>query len=282
MSAAAVSIVDVVSLAGDEESVNEDAWGTSGPHAWVIDGATGLGAKLLPEASDAAWFATTLRDALGAVDGAGARTRLGAAIEIVRRSFAAQATRAPRGAWEMPCASVMLATACQQHVELAWLGDCTALIRGGDGTLARAGAGGEDARAEAARAVRLGASGRSGWLRSETTIEALRRSRETYNRPGGAWVARLEPEAADHAQSLTVAIAPPARLLLMTDGFAALAHRYARYDHAALLAAAERSGLAVLGAELRRIERDEDPLGARYPRFKQSDDATAVLVAIGA
>jgi hypothetical protein len=29
---------------------------------------------------------------------------------------------------------------------------------------------------------------------------------------------------------------------------------------------------------LRRIERDEDPAGARYNRFKQSDDATAVLM----
>jgi hypothetical protein len=282
MAAAMISVIDAVSLAGDDKRVNEDAWGMAGRHAWVIDGATGLGAKLLPGDSDAVWFAATLNEALAAVDADDARTRIAAAIDVGRQKFATQAARAPIAGWETPCGSLMLATAHENHVELAWLGDCTALIRGRDGTIARAGAGGEDARAEAARAVRMGASGRGGWLRSKDTIDALRRSRDNFNRPGGTWVARLEPEAAEHAETLSVSIEPPARLLLMTDGFAALAHHYERYDHAALFAAAERTGLAALGAELRRIEREEDPLGARYSRFKQSDDATAMLLEIRA
>jgi len=281
MSAAVISVIDVVSLPGDDERVNEDAWGMAGRHAWIIDGATGLGAKLLPGDSEAAWFAATLSEALTAVDADDARTRIRAAIDVVRNKFSALAARAPTAGWETPCGSLMLATAHENRVELAWLGDCTALIRDRDGTIASAGAGGEDARAEAARAVRFGASGRGGWLRSKDTIDALRRSRENFNRPGGTWVARLEPEAAEHAEMLSVPIKAPARLLLMTDGFAALAHQYERYDHAALFAAAERTGLAAVGAELRRIEREEDPLGTRYSRFKQSDDATAVLLEIG-
>jgi hypothetical protein len=279
---AAMSIIDVVSLAGDAGNVNEDAWGTAERHAWIIDGATGLGAKLLPGPSDAAWFAMALNDALAAVDVEGARTRLAAAIERVRRSFEVQAARKPTDSWEVPCGSVMLATTHTKHVELVWLGDCTALVRGRDGTITGAGAGAEDARLEAAKAVRMGASGRSGWLRSEATIEALRLSRETYNRPGGMWIARLEPEAADHAESQSVPIEPSTRLLMMTDGFAALSHRYSRYDHASLFSAAERIGLAALGGELRRIEREEDPAGAEYNRFKQSDDATAMLIEIHA
>src|SRR5262249_47128338 len=282
MNEAVMSIIDVVSLAGDADTVNEDAWGTTGHHAWVIDGATGLGAKLLPGASDAAWYAMALGDALAAVDVEGARPRIAAAIEHVRRSFEVQAARKPTGAWEVPCGSLMLAAAHTNHVELAWLGDCTALIRGRDRTITSIGAGVEDAGQEAAKAVRMGASGRSGWLRSKGTTEALRLSRERYNRPGGTWVARLEPEAADHAETLTVPIEPSARLLMMTDGFAALAHRYGRYDHATLFTATERIGLAALGEELRRIERDEDRAGARYNRFKQSDDATAMLIGIRA
>jgi hypothetical protein len=254
--------------------------GTAGRHAWVIDGATGLGAKLLRGSSDAAWFATALNDALAAVHSEGARARIAAAIERVRRGFEAQAMREPTGVWEVPCGSVMLATAHPKHVELTWLGDCTALVRDCDGAITSIGAGVEDARLETAKAIRMGASGLDGWRQSAATTEALRRSRETYNRPGGSWVARLEPEAADHAETQTIPIEPPARLLLMTDGFAALAHRYKRYDPAALFAAAERIGLAALGEELRRVERDEDPAGAQYKRFKQSDDATAVLVEI--
>jgi hypothetical protein len=280
MNEAAMSIIDVVSLAGDADNVNEDAWGAAGRHAWVIDGATGLGAKLLPGPSDAAWFATALNDALAAVEVENARGRIAAAIERVRRSFEVQAAREPAGAWEVPCGSVMLATANEKCVELTWLGDCTALIRRHDGTIIGIGAGADDAQLEAAKAVRTGASGRSGWLRSMAVTEALRLSREAYNRPGGTWVARLEPEAADHAESMSVPIEPSARLLMATDGFAALAHRYKRYHNSQLFAAAERIGLETLGQELRRIERDEDPVGIQYPRFKQSDDATAMLLKI--
>ena len=280
MSEAAISIIDVVSLAGDAVDVNEDAWGTAGRHAWVIDGATGLGAKLLPGASDAAWFATALNDALAAVDLEEPRARIAAAIDRVRRRFEEQALRQPVGAWEVPCGSVMLATAHAKHVEIVWLGDCTALFRGRRGTIISAGATAEDARLEAAKAVRMGASGRSGWLRSKATTEALRVSRGAYNRPGGTWIARLEREAADHAERLIVPIEPSGRLLMMSDGFAALAHRYSRYDNVSLFAAAERIGLMALGKELRHIERDEDPLGTQYNRFKQSDDATAILIEI--
>lgn len=45
----------------------------------------------------------------------------------------------------------------------------------------------------------------------------------------------------------------------------------------ALIAAAREQGLKALGDKLRGIE-DGDPEGRRYPRFKKSDDATAVLL----
>ncbi len=40
-------------------------------------------------------------------------------------------------------------------------------------------------------------------------------------------------------------------------------------------------GLAGLLQELRHIEREVDPDGTRFPRFKRSDDATALLVKTG-
>ncbi len=42
------------------------------------------------------------------------------------------------------------------------------------------------------------------------------------------------------------------------------------------MTAAATKGLAALGKELRAIE-DADPLGEKFPRFKKSDDATAIL-----
>jgi hypothetical protein len=63
----------------------------------------------------------------------------------------------------------------------------------------------------------------------------------------------------------------------MTDGFSALVDRYHAYDAASLVRAAIDKGLHELGRELRAIE-TADSGGAKHPRFKDSDDATAVLM----
>jgi hypothetical protein len=68
-------------------------------------------------------------------------------------------------------------------------------------------------------------------------------------------------------------------VLLATDGFLALVSDYRRYDAEALFAAAASLGLERLGEELREIE-SKDADGTRYPRFKTSDDATALLLRV--
>ena len=52
---------------------------------------------------------------------------------------------------------------------------------------------------------------------------------------------------------------------------------YGRYTPHTLMARARTKGLVILADELREIE-DADPQGHRHPRFKKSDDATAVLL----
>ena len=49
-------------------------------------------------------------------------------------------------------------------------------------------------------------------------------------------------------------------------------------DPTALMAAALSSGLEPLVTLAREIETERDPDGRRYPRFKASDDATAILL----
>jgi hypothetical protein len=68
-------------------------------------------------------------------------------------------------------------------------------------------------------------------------------------------------------------------VLLASDGFLALASDYARYTPETLLAAAAARGLGTLGEELRAVEAS-DPEGLRFPRFKRSDDATALLLVL--
>jgi hypothetical protein len=72
-------------------------------------------------------------------------------------------------------------------------------------------------------------------------------------------------------------LTPGAVLLLCSDGFLALASDYGVYSADSLMAAAREKGLKALGEELRAIEAG-DIGGDRFPRFKKSDDATALLL----
>ena len=73
--------------------------------------------------------------------------------------------------------------------------------------------------------------------------------------------------------------APGAVLLLATDGFLTLASDYGAYGVDGLMAAAREKGLAMMGEELRTIEAG-DTGGVKFPRFKTSDDATALLLQV--
>ena len=98
------------------------------------------------------------------------------------------------------------------------------------------------------------------------------------NKPGGShWTFGLDPACADHARTWSLELRRPAHLLLMTDGFAALTDRYDAYGAGDLVQAALTRGLQELGRELRQIE-VADAGGAKHPRFKASDDATALLM----
>ena len=52
-----------------------------------------------------------------------------------------------------------------------------------------------------------------------------------------------------------------------------------RYTPEELFAAAVTRGLESLGQELRAVEAS-DPEGVKFPRFKKSDDATALLLRV--
>jgi hypothetical protein len=111
-------------------------------------------------------------------------------------------------------------------------------------------------------------------------LARMRRARAAQNTPSGIWTLGLVPEAARFVAFDESEAVAGTRLLLMSDGFAAIADDYAQLSQDDLLARALKLGLADLLAWLRRIERIEDPAAERWPRFKRSDDATAILAEI--
>jgi hypothetical protein len=156
------------------------------------------------------------------------------------------------------------------------LGDCRVIGVGADGVAHIAGGAPHAADAETRRAAAQTDADKPLLERAET-LARLRAERASINREGAHWTFGLDPACAEHTRDWRLRLPRPAHLLLMSDGFSALVDRYQAYDAAGLVRAALDKGLQELARELRAIEA-ADAAGTRHPRFKVSDDATALLM----
>jgi hypothetical protein len=314
-------LLDQLSLPGDPAKPNEDALAHLDRAALVLDGATPLGPSLLPGPSDAAWVAQfgARRLAAHLKDGDGPDAALKHALADAEKSFAGLARHPIREKWQTPCASMMLAVETerlgrapspprtrsvlavgrgsrpsepsavagprasegQRGIDFLWFGDCAAIVEQEAG-IQLVGETMEKRQAEAARARKMARDlklpAASGIDRTE--IQPLLRAARNRINSKGNWLFSPDRRAAAHVARRNLTVDDGALLLIASDGFLALVSDYGAYDTAGLMAAARRKGLAALGEELRAIERD-DALAEKFPRFKPSDDATAVLLRVG-
>jgi serine/threonine protein phosphatase PrpC len=278
-----LELLDILSLPGDPAKANEDSSGHDTKSAVVIDGATPLGDSLMPGPSDAAWIAQFGARRLMAHlrDGDGARKALRATLADTQKSFEALRRHEPQEIWQTPCASMMLAVPGDGSVEFLWFGDCAALIKQGDAAVTVIGETFDKRAAEAQRAQTVAKeknlSPAAGINRPEFSA-VLRAARNRIN-SGDTWLFSPDAKAAAHASRRVVKVTPGSILLLSSDGFLALASDYGAYNADTLMAAALDKGLAAMGDELRAIEAG-DAGGDKFPRFKKSDDATALLLKV--
>ncbi|KQV82913.1 hypothetical protein [Rhizobium sp. Root1220] len=284
-----ILILDAVSDPGNPEKPNDDRFGHNQACAFVIDGATGLGDRQFVDVygSDAAWIAARF------ADGFQRQITRDTEISSVARTVSVEARKAfldsnphvPRYAWPLSAFAMLHAT----HTGFTFfgLGDSCIFLLQEDGSasfhtaipdaFAR-----EQANAQSHIARTGGITRGGGALGNAETLAALRRHRESQNTVGGIWTLGLVPEAADHLVSETLPVKGKAHAIICSDGFADLVVLYAAYDAASLVRTALDKGLAPMIEELRRLERQTDPEGLRYPRFKQSDDTTAIVVELTA
>ena len=274
-------LLDQLSLPGDPSKPNEDFVAEGKAAALVMDGATPLGDSLMPGASDAAWIAQFgARRLMAHLNGGdGARKALRGALADAQKSFLALRRHPPEEMWQTPCASMMLAVPANGGVECLWYGDCAALLKQGDMAVTVVGETFDKRAAEAMRARMMAEekslSPASGLNRPEF-IGSLRAVRNRIN-SGNYWLFSPDGRVASHVSRRVVKAVPGAVLLLATDGFLALASDYGVYSADSLVQAALSKGLAAMGEELRAIEAG-DSGGDKFPRFKKSDDATALLL----
>lgn len=281
-----IKILDTVSDPGNPAKPNDDSFGHNQACAFVIDGATGLGDRqYMDEAgSDAAWiarhFARGFQDQITRDTGVSEVARslsLAARTEFLRRN-----ENVPRYAWPLTAFAMLRQTRGGFH--FVGLGDACLFLLQEDGSaamhMAIPGAY-EYEQSQARKHISRtgGITKEGGALGNSETLALLRQHRERQNTPeSGVWTLGLVPEAADHLVSEPLDIKDEAHAIVCSDGFSDLVVLYAAYDSASLVRTARDRGLRPMLDELRRFEREVDPEGLRYPRFKQSDDTTALLV----
>jgi hypothetical protein len=280
-------LLDTLSLRGSPERPNEDACGAAGAFAWVIDGAILPGTEPIMEAaSDAVWLVQYANARLCALapQASDAASLVLTVIEEARALFltrveeAGRSERLERHTW--PAAALTIAQAKPGRLEVLTLADTIAYVRDEAGSVYTLGEAPELRRAESALAARL-------MRETGTDVESMRKT-EAYRvdaeRRRRAKVASepaifgLHPDAVALAERGALDLDGETHVLLASDGFSALVELYRDRDAPELMETAIGEGLAPLAARLRTIETEIDPTGARYPRFKRSDDATAILV----
>ncbi|MGI9402345.1 MAG: hypothetical protein ACR2O0_13915, partial [Rhizobiaceae bacterium] len=278
-----------VSNPGSPDRANEDAGGFNDDSAFVIDGATGLGDRTyMPgEASDAAWLANLaagyFSDRL--TRDSDARNVVSGFINSAKDAFDAASDEVSMERYAWPSASFVAVSLDDDRLILSGLGDCTVYAKvAGQVDVFSPLAGYASFESDwAAEHIRKagGLGNAKDLLSNPQTLASLRKARSLQNTPeSGVWTLGLVPDAADHLASTTLKLTDTTYCLLCSDGFSALVDAYKHYTPQSLLEAARKMGLDALISELRQIEREIDPDGQRFPRFKQSDDATAILVKI--
>ncbi len=275
-------VIEAASAPGTGRRTGDDRYGfdEGAGAAWVIDGATGVSDLRLfdVEESDAAWYAAALSRRLLQLKGEESLQNYFA--EVIRdiASDARAAARfdleeAPRYALPSAAGMWLQVRPGESRADLAWLGDCVAIVRGPSGVV--------EAWGDVAR-VDVETAANRAWLQAgadaDIRREKLQAARATLNTPGGYWIFSTHPEAADRISTRAVDLEPGTRALLATDGFYRLVTPIERYDPAGLLDAALEKGVAPLLSELRDAESEPDA-GLRYGFAKPSDDATGMLLA---
>jgi hypothetical protein len=100
--------------------------------------------------------------------------------------------------------------------------------------------------------------------------------RSVRNQPGGYWVAAADPAAASESFTGAEDLSKVRRLAVLSDGAARLVE-FGLTGWKQTLSTLAANGPQILIEEVRRVEAT-DLRGDRWPRYKVSDDATAVYV----
>jgi Protein phosphatase 2C len=278
------TVLHQISWPGSADRPNEDACGTVGDWAWVIDTSIFPGTpSFMHPQSDAAWLAGFANERFTALaptarDGPALVRRV---MQDCRDAFLSGAAEDRRNAITWPVGALTLVRGQDGRLEVWTFADTSAFVRHPDGTVVTLGDAQSLRRSEsdmAAVLLRQAGCSPKDLLRAPAFLAWLADRREVQEQGGGVPLFGLQPETAGRLRRDSVSLPPGTNVLLTSDGFSALVDLYKHLDAKALMETALTSGLEPLAVVARHIETEVDPDAQRFPRFKLSDDATALLL----
>lgn len=276
------SEIDFASGRGDHVA-NEDLVGWAGPFAWVMDGASSIGAKpWIDQVSDARWLVAQYDEAMRSLANPGI-----SCLDLMRSAITEVSSRVNVASDEnlMPNLALGILKLEEEGVSYFGLGDTTICFMEADGSVITP-LDGAESNYDGTASQEIQDLLVAGWsIANATTFvyERMLEDRHRYmNQPGGYWTVSTVPEAVEHGAFGFLEV-DVSEVFLMTDGFRRFVDTYhlgatmcdSLHDWVA-------SGLKRALAQIREVE-DGDPEMRKFPRISRRDDATcARLSAIDA
>jgi hypothetical protein len=280
------TVLDRISWLGSPDKANEDICGASQDWAWIIDTSIFPGTEpVMHPKSDATWLAAFVDERLSNL---APHAEDGVALirHVMEQARTAYRAKAPLERHEdfvsWPLGAMTLVRRKGNALDAWTFGDTTAFVRRPDGevlTLGEAPGLRDFEAAKAAELMQVANSRPTAILDEPVFLVWLGERRERQRKSGTpAALLSVNPDAADHLRHESVPCEDGTTILLTTDGFSALVDLYGVLDAKGMMEAAIASGLEPLARKAREVETEQDPDGKRYPRFKLSDDTTAMLL----
>ena len=266
--------IELSSRPGSAAKANEDWAGATNQVVVVLDGLTAPGGLGTGCIHGVPWFVDRLGTALlGTLsrDDLDMRTAFRSAIGSVASMHTETCNLDDPGT---PSATALAARRRGDHIEWLVLADSTLIFDCTDGVKALT----DDRVTKVQQKLHEAAVDPSfeSDEHERRVADLVTAQRQVRNKPGGYWVAAADPAVADEVIVGAVPAATVKRMALLTDGAARL-QEFGVADWRGVLDTLERRGANGLIAAVRDMEAS-DPDRVKWPRYKMSDDATAVYV----
>jgi len=277
-----ISEAAYISEPGSE--INEDIAYANKKYGWIMDGATGLReANFTSDKTDARWFVKAWSEYLKkALENSNDSLRyiVKNGIGSVKKLYLNEVNRENIDKIDLPSASAGIYRIGEGIFEYLLIGDICLVIEDIEGNIKEI----KDTKLEVLDNIavnelrRLMASrGLSFNEAREGIQEILLKHRRLKNTDKGYWTLEFEPSAVDYCIYDKLPLESISKALFMTDGFFAIHSSYNYFSVKDLISFTDMKGLEKAYKILRDIE-EEDKECNRYPRFKKSDDASAIYI----